>query len=154
MVTINTDELTSYGDVECIGPAGEAFSLQTRVEAVLKVRREAKIEGLKAEHEQLVLQRREHGKALNALRTEQGEIQFGQGEIERSLSKAVFDLRMLRDQAPNEPFTLRAELEAFNEKVAEAEKKVRMLEQRRFDKNGALAPGSRERPKPTNSLNG
>jgi hypothetical protein len=140
MVVIDVDALAALGedDVECIGLAGEAYTLQAKVEAKLKDKREQKLESLTKEHEELKVQRREHAKVMNIIRNEEFDLRREKDGIDRGIQSANYALKLLRDNAPNPQFAPQAEIEEHNNRVAEAEQQKQKAIARRVANNTAF----------------
>jgi hypothetical protein len=140
-MVIDTDALAALGegDLECIRLAAEAYNLKAEIDAVLKDKREAKLKSLEKEHEELVLQRREHGKTMRDLESEGRELKQEKQAIDKAIIDAQFSVKVVKSNAPNPRYALQSEIAAHKSKVAAEEQYVQVVIARRVANNIAIS---------------
>jgi chromosome segregation ATPase len=125
------------------GPEGEQayldlLAFESRANQLIANYKQQRIAILEPEHEQLIVERRQHGQRLDDLRSEEAKLNGHARSIDQRLRDARLTLKVLQDHPPLEPFSLKEEILQYDSQVAAAQKRVDAVLAEQFAHNAQV----------------
>lgn len=133
----NGDELLARGP-EAEQPLRELVDVEAGSKLLIEQYNSEKIAALEVEHEELIVKRRKLEEAEGELLAERSQLMANAAPVENAVQNAGSALKSAWNQAPNAKFASRTEIQAHEERVADAQKSLAEVTARQKEHNARV----------------